>query len=215
MVSTATENPPTRGHKKRARTRSQLLDAAVKVIADRGDAFSVNDVAHAAGVSNGTFYNYFDDRDALLATIVPELLATFDRRGSQLVDPEDPLDRLATISALGLRSAINSPEIVRTMLRLDAAQEAVLDEATFTGLRIDLAECYAVGRITVAPNPAVVDAVVGMMFMALRRTVADGLDEDYHRQVLEQILRSLGVDGRRVASVAARAVELAASVDDT
>ena len=210
----ATATPPSRGHKKRARTRAQLLDAAVRVIAERGDAFTVNDVALEAGVSNGTFYDYFDDRDALLATIIPELLTTFDRRGSKLVDFEDPLDRLATISALGLRSAIHSPEIVRTILRLDAAQAAVLSGEPFTGLRIDIAAAFAVDRITVAPTQAVVDSVVGTMFMALRRTVADDLGEDYHRQVLEQILRSLGADGRRVPSVAARAVELAASVDE-
>ena len=76
-MATATDQPLTRGHKKKARTRRRLIAAAIDVIADRGEAFSISDVTTAAGVSHGTFYNYFDDRDALLGAVVPQVLADF------------------------------------------------------------------------------------------------------------------------------------------
>ena len=62
--------PPTRGHKKRSRTRQTLLDAALRVLAENGEGFSVTEVAARAGVSHGTFYNYFRDRDELMDALV-------------------------------------------------------------------------------------------------------------------------------------------------
>ncbi|MEY4081090.1 MAG: hypothetical protein RL430_1520, partial [Actinomycetota bacterium] len=58
--------PLTRGHKKRSRTRQTLLDAALRVLAESGEGFSLTEVAARAGVSHGTFYNYFRDREELM-----------------------------------------------------------------------------------------------------------------------------------------------------
>lgn len=45
---------------RRARTRERLLDAATEVISRKGpEAASIEDFVAAAGVSRGTFYNYF------------------------------------------------------------------------------------------------------------------------------------------------------------
>ena len=51
-----------------ARTETRILEAALGVFADMGpDAPKIDDFAQAAGVSRGTFYNYFESVDALLA----------------------------------------------------------------------------------------------------------------------------------------------------
>ena len=59
----------TRGHKKKARTRQLLLDTALEVLAEQGEGFTVADLASRAGVSHGTFYNYFSDRDQLIEAL--------------------------------------------------------------------------------------------------------------------------------------------------
>jgi len=47
-----------------------ILDAAEDVAAERGiDATSIAAIAERAGVAVGTLYNYFEDRDALLAAL--------------------------------------------------------------------------------------------------------------------------------------------------
>ena len=46
-MGTATDEPLTRGHKKKARTRQVLLDAALDVLAEQGEQFNVVDVAAA------------------------------------------------------------------------------------------------------------------------------------------------------------------------
>jgi AcrR family transcriptional regulator len=57
--------------KKAARTRLQLLAAAFEVFSAQGyQATSVSDIADAAGVSLGAFYQYFRDRSDIMTTLV-------------------------------------------------------------------------------------------------------------------------------------------------
>jgi TetR/AcrR family fatty acid metabolism transcriptional regulator len=54
--------------------RAQILDAAAQVFAERGfHPTTVRDVAKAAGVADGTIYNYFENKTALLLGILDRL----------------------------------------------------------------------------------------------------------------------------------------------
>jgi AcrR family transcriptional regulator len=54
--------------------RTQILDAAAQVFAARGfHRTTVRDVAKAAGVADGTIYNYFENKTALLLGILDRL----------------------------------------------------------------------------------------------------------------------------------------------
>jgi AcrR family transcriptional regulator len=59
--------------RKAERTRSALLDAARLLFMEKGyGATSVADIAGAAGVSLGSFYQYFRDRSEIMAALVGE-----------------------------------------------------------------------------------------------------------------------------------------------
>jgi AcrR family transcriptional regulator len=59
--------PPSGGN---ATTRDRLLDAGTVVLGERGyHAARVDDVVTAAGVSHGTFYLYFANKDALVLAL--------------------------------------------------------------------------------------------------------------------------------------------------
>ncbi len=50
--------------------REQIIDAAIKVFADKGFYNAkVSDVAHTAGVADGTIYLYFKNKDDLLISL--------------------------------------------------------------------------------------------------------------------------------------------------
>src|SRR5437867_2915455 len=50
--------------------RNQILDAATKVFAEKGvHRATIRDVARAAGIADGTIYNYFANKDALLISL--------------------------------------------------------------------------------------------------------------------------------------------------
>ncbi|WP_219507106.1 TetR/AcrR family transcriptional regulator [Nonomuraea ceibae] len=53
--------------------RERLLDAALRVFADKGvDGATVKDVAQAAEVTPGLLYRYFDSKEAMVETLLSE-----------------------------------------------------------------------------------------------------------------------------------------------
>lgn len=85
---------------RRAKTRLKLLDAAVGVIAEKGpDSASVEDFVAAAGVSRGTFYNYFPAIDDLLEALNEHIAQGLDRRLAHVTEGvRDPAMVLALIA---------------------------------------------------------------------------------------------------------------------
>jgi AcrR family transcriptional regulator len=62
--------------------REQIVEAATRVFAEKGfRRATTREVARAAGVSEGTIYNYFEDKDALLLAILDKLNET-ERRAA-------------------------------------------------------------------------------------------------------------------------------------
>src|ERR687897_1920782 len=57
--------------------REQIVEAATRVFAEKGfRRATIREVAREAGISEGTIYNYFEDKDALLMAILEELNET-------------------------------------------------------------------------------------------------------------------------------------------
>lgn len=82
--------------------RRRLFDAAAKIVGERGYAeASVARITQAAGVAQGTFYNHFASRQALLDTLLPEL-------GQQMAH------------AIQDRTAAIRPEAPRELARFEA-----------------------------------------------------------------------------------------------
>jgi AcrR family transcriptional regulator len=62
--------------------REQIVEAATRVFAEKGfRRATTREVARAAGVSEGTIYNYFEDKDAILLAILDRLNET-ERRAA-------------------------------------------------------------------------------------------------------------------------------------
>ena len=100
-----------------ARNRVLLLDAARRLIAERGaDAVSMDDIAAAAGVGKGTVFRRFGSRAGLMMVLLDE-----DERASQqaflfgpppLGPDAPPLDRLLAFGRDRLRFAHTHHELL-------------------------------------------------------------------------------------------------------
>jgi AcrR family transcriptional regulator len=65
-----------RAHEARETRRRQILDAALTVFAEHGyHQTTVTDLVRAAGVARGTFYLYFDSKQAIFHELLDGLLA--------------------------------------------------------------------------------------------------------------------------------------------
>src|ERR1700722_9023466 len=89
----------------KAETRQRILEAARQLFAASGyEASTTRDIADAAGIANGTLFNYFPNKEAILASLVAEVTAgiptTFENRS-----PADGSfeEELFTFVATGLR----------------------------------------------------------------------------------------------------------------
>src|SRR5436189_6409110 len=57
-----------------AARRNQILDAAIKVFAEKGfHPTTIKDIAREAGIADGTIYNYFENKTALMLGIFDRL----------------------------------------------------------------------------------------------------------------------------------------------
>jgi AcrR family transcriptional regulator len=197
----------TRGHKKKARTRQLLLDTALEVLGEQGESFSVADLAARAGVSHGTFYNYFTDREALVEALVPHIVGRFSERMAVEVTDTDPAVRFARITANGFDMAIREPRTVRVALRIDAVRHGLLADGPHGQYGDELASGYAAGRFTGTLDDGTLDVLLGALLFAARRIVDGEHSVEYRRTVLGRVLQSLGVDASEAAAIAAHVVQ--------
>ena len=72
------------------RNRQRVLDAAVRVFAERGTDATLNDVAHEAGVGVGTVYRKFTDKDALLDALFEIKIDQLVRLADEAATEPDP-----------------------------------------------------------------------------------------------------------------------------
>nr|WP_296773474.1 TetR/AcrR family transcriptional regulator [Rhodococcus sp. (in: high G+C Gram-positive bacteria)] len=68
------------GIRNAARTRRLILETSAEVLANRGSAATVADIATAAGVSKGGVLHHFGSRDALLLAVTEYTLDSFRAR---------------------------------------------------------------------------------------------------------------------------------------
>src|SRR4051812_9525899 len=92
-----TESPPPEDTAK----RRQIIEGARAMFLAQGfDAASMSDIARAAGVSKGTLYVYFENKEQLFAAIVQEECSAH-AEGVFDLHPEDP-DLEAALTRCGI-----------------------------------------------------------------------------------------------------------------
>jgi AcrR family transcriptional regulator len=179
--------------RRRARTRERLLSAAESVIAEKGvEAASIEELVRAAGVSRGTFYNYFPTTTDLLSELNRRVAGSLRGRLEELARrPVDPPTRLAASLHLILAAYLTNPVSGWVALQIAtslAPRQPVL-MALFEAL---YREGVAKGQFRDVDIAAATTLCFGAIRMAQRDVVAgDGPDQSV--QVVALVLAAFGV----------------------
>ncbi len=164
---------------KARRTRSALLDAARTELAQRGiDGVTVMAVCERASVGRTSFYNYFEDADALVSTVAQETAIEIKDRFAILhSDVPRGFVRLEACLRMILETAADDPEAILLVTSLSNSVPEII-ELLHTEISAELA---AIASVPEEDRPALVSylaqTVLGLAHqMALGNLTKNSID---------------------------------------
>lgn len=104
--------------------RRQIMDAALKVFAEKGLAATMmSDIAAAADLSYGLVYHYFHDKEELFITLVERALQGALRLAEEIhTHPGTPWDHLYLLCAGMLEGTRTTPEYFRIITQAQLSE---------------------------------------------------------------------------------------------
>lgn len=182
------------GAERRQRMRLRLIESALQVYAEKGlDRASIDDVIAAAGVSRGTFYNYFrtdaELAEAVSEALTTELIAQIEARVGGLANPAE---RIARGLRLYLGAAARFPlfAIFTSQAGLRAASP---NELLREYLPRHIVAGVEAGRLEASDASLAVDMIVGAALSAVHALSTTRVSQSYAEDAVAHILRGLGV----------------------
>lgn len=182
-----------RNEGKRARTRSLLIDSAIALVAERGVLnTSIQELTRAAGLSNGTFYNHFEDRSQLIreaATAIAMVLA--EEIADRVKDIETGLGRIVVSTDMFITKASANAEWGRMLseaannvfeMRLEFSKNMIAD--------IELAIHH--GEPLEIPDRFRLFQIGSLVTLAVEAQLSGQRDASISRATCDALLRLLG-----------------------
>lgn len=197
--------PAGRNERRRARTRGALIEAAAALFAEQGpEPTTIAQIAERADTAVGSFYNYFESKDDLLAAIVRERLAAeLAQLQARQAQVEDPAEAISVAHRHLVALAEAEPEWAWLLVRLevpDRMLNAVLGAAAMR----DLIKGIEVGRFDVASPRLAALASGGALLAVIHARLLGELGADAGSEHAEGVLRSFGVAPAQAAEIARR-----------
>jgi AcrR family transcriptional regulator len=205
-------DPPTRGTRRRARTRQKLTDAATMLIAEKGVAgLRIQEITERADVALGSFYNHFESKDELVEAVVADTIA--GRAEAIVADMQalaEPAEVVSFACRRVIRIAYEDPELAWLFVHLDRA-DALFENMVLTPALASFQRGVDSGRFDVGDVHLALTGTVGGALAVMRAVLdgryAGGADE----QFAEGVLRSLGLDRADAHAIATRPLPAAAA----
>ena len=190
-MSDTLEGPPetpsseSRRERKKQENRAQLLAAARAVFAEMGfGAASVRDIVRRTDLATGTFYNYFEDKDAIFEAVVRQLtdeLVRRHRNGRARTHTAE--DFLRAHFSVYFRFIVDDPELLSLARKNVTAIRNLLDKPDVRTLARclydDLKDAIARGVLPPLDVPMFAAALGGVGFeVAVLMIARDPVDAD-------------------------------------
>ena len=201
---------PSRRDRRKLATRQALIDATHDLLASRSiDGLSVDEIAMRADIAKGTFYNYFPDKDALAREVASDMRKRIENAIARAnEDIDDAAERIGRAFCCVLELALSAPKQAAAMMRLFPH---ALDPAApiNSGVRRDVADGIAQGRIVASSEDVAVACIVGVFMAGVNRALDLAVDQarGFAQELGTILLHGLGLSRAQAARIMREAVE--------
>lgn len=188
---------------RRSRMRARLMESALVVFGQRGvEASVIDDITAVAGVSRGTFYNYFQsNEDALRSVAIAAANEMMEAVASVVLQYDDGVRRTSAGVRSWIRLIAEHPQLAAFFRR---AGLYVLEQNT--RVRVDMPRDLLLGmqsgQFTITELELGFVIVGGTVLAAINSIVLGDAPEHYDEIVSERILMALGVSAEAAREVA-------------
>ncbi|MGX6447082.1 TetR/AcrR family transcriptional regulator [Patulibacter sp. S7RM1-6] len=177
------DRPPGKRERTKAANREEIRAAAIDAFTALGfGATTVRDIVRRTSLASGTFYNYYADKDAILAELVDEHVREADARMTAArADATTPREAIELGAAAYFALLVERPELLAMFRRnagtMRAHAAGGLIDPVIAGLRADL-ERLAAGRDAAGLDVELLAAGVIGAGMEIAMRFAEGGGDD-------------------------------------
>ena len=195
MNSAEAVKKPNRTSRKKQQTKDKLLKAMQILVLERGLAnISINDITEQADVGLGTFYNYFDSKEALIDATGELLLARYHQDVDDITEGlEDPAEIMAASILYTLNKAADSSDWGKFIFESGVPIDSYAFNMRIRGMR-DIRNGLESKRFT-TDEPEIVISMFTGFSLAISSDVYFGmLPKSAIAKATAKILSLLGID---------------------
>ena len=200
---------PTRLERRKERTRQAMIDAAKRIVAERGTvSVTITEITDEADVGFGSFYNHFESKHELFEIALTEVLEDYgqalDRACEELVDPAE---RYAVGVRMSARLPFERPAVAQVLVQANAEHLTAEQGLPMRALR-DIGQGLDAGRFTLGDAQLGLMLTVGGCLEFIRAAMAQ--PEEFTTEdadsLAAMLLRALGMSGPDADEIAHRAL---------
>jgi len=191
------------GRERRKRTRDRLLKTAAQLLATRGeDATSIEIVISEAGLSRGTFYNYWATREELIEDLWDSVgRDPFSILQNKLSEIEDPAERICFMAREAIQKAAVDPVWGWLVIAI-ADKNPPEAHQLYAFPKDDLRLGMESKRFVIDDIIAARDLVVGATLSGIKYALRSGNMDTYPEALTKHILLSLGLSLQEAEKIA-------------
>lgn len=204
-VRTPSERQEGRVARRRRETRSRLMRAAQQVMARKGiDATTLQEITESADVAFGSFYNYFESKEAIVEAIIQETIESFGDALNRLAESvDDPAEVVSASVRYTVRKAAED-EAWGWFLIQSGMSTAVFQIGLVQRMARDIGVAIQAGRCKANDLEFTVLAAAGTALAIITACLRGEIVEDAPERAAAIVLRVLGLSSQEAQEVANR-----------
>jgi len=186
-----------RRERKKQETRQRLMEAALRLLRERGyDATTVEEITQAADVAKGTFFNYFETKEAILPPLVEWRLqqleeALLPEHGA----PTSPVARIKLALRLVAEDPLSDPVLTWRLFAAGMRWQHIRPVQALVNLLTEqVRQAQAAGEIRADLDPIYLGGVIRALFFQQMITYHCGYRPAPLPEILDTVVNLL-LDG--------------------